>query len=345
MSAASDPAVLDAARDLAARVSGADPGTVRLVRSLSTTWLATTETVVVKVQAPGTSREDLARRLDLAGRPGMDACVVAPLLGKPVLLGGAGPDEVWGTAWPRVEVLSGGEEILPWSEAGVLLARLHRIPLPAAAASLPPQGAVTRLKASVERLETSVSRLETSADGGPGGPDVAVPSSLEEAVRVVRDAVAGLPEACWSPFGGPGRPVAVTHGDWHLGQLGHLGGAGPDRWRLIDVDDLGVGDPAWDLGRPAAFFAAGLMEDAAWAAFLDGYRGAGGPAVPSSGDPWPALDAVAQASLVLAAASAVRRAVERAVTDPGAGGLDDLDALLVRVCADLPGTGRAGHPE
>ncbi len=44
------------------------------------------------------------------------------------------------------------------------------------------------------------------------------------------------------------------------GQLGWDG----RRRVLIDVDDLGVGDPRWDPGRPAGFWAAGLIPDAEW---------------------------------------------------------------------------------
>jgi hypothetical protein len=45
-----------------------------------------------------------------------------------------------------------------------------------------------------------------------------------------------------------------------LGQLGWRLGA----LVLIDVDDLGVGDPAADLARPAGFWAAGLLPDGDW---------------------------------------------------------------------------------
>ena len=48
--------------------------------------------------------------------------------------------------------------------------------------------------------------------------------------------------------GSPDRPATLVHGDWHLGQLGRRSATTP--WMLIDVDDLGVGDPAWDLARP-----------------------------------------------------------------------------------------------
>jgi aminoglycoside phosphotransferase (APT) family kinase protein len=88
-----------------------------------------------------------------------------------------------------------------------------------------------------------------------------------------------------------------VHGDWHLGQIGRQ--CGP--WLLIDVDDLGVGDPAWDLARPAGFWAAGLIPDDDWNTFLEAYRGADGPAVPA-GDPWPVLDPFARAAVIQAAA-------------------------------------------
>lgn len=104
----------------------------------------------------------------------------------------------------------------------------------------------------------------------------------------------------------PDRPRTVIHGDWHLGQLVRLGTGG---WRLIDIDDLGVGDPAWDLARPAAWFAAGLLDPDVWARFVEAYRTAGGPALPATGDPWPALDLPARSLAVEYAARAVADAL------------------------------------
>ena len=49
--------------------------------------------------------------------------------------------------------------------------------------------------------------------------------------------------------------MTLVHGDWHLGQLARVDA----EWRLLDIDDVGLGDPAWDLGRPAGFWAAGLL--------------------------------------------------------------------------------------
>jgi len=92
----------------------------------------------------------------------------------------------------------------------------------------------------------------------------------------------------------------LVHGDWHLGQLGQT--VVDPRWVLIDVDDLGVGDPAWDLARPAGFWAAGLIPDRDWDGFQAGYREARGPALPP-GDPWPVLEPFARAAVIHAAAS------------------------------------------
>ncbi|CQD02141.1 phosphotransferase family protein [Mycolicibacterium conceptionense] len=104
--------------------------------------------------------------------------------------------------------------------------------------------------------------------------------------------------------------------------MGRHGG----HWRLIDVDDLGLGDPAWDLARPAGFWAAGLIPDADWLSFLDAYRDAGGPALPA-GDPWPVLEPFARAAVIHAAA-----------TDPD-------DELLTAACARMPQLEKNSRPK
>jgi aminoglycoside phosphotransferase (APT) family kinase protein len=114
----------------------------------------------------------------------------------------------------------------------------------------------------------------------------------------IRRAAAELPGEVWRARS-PDRPTTLVHGDWHLGQLGRRSATAP--WLLIDVDDIGVGDPAWDLARPAGFWAAGLIPDDDWAVFLASYRDADGPAVPP-GDPWPVLDPFARAAVIQAAA-------------------------------------------
>ncbi len=132
---------------------------------------------------------------------------------------------------------------------------------------------------------------------------------------------------------GPRRgalPNAATlcHGDFHLGQLvRHPSPAGP--WLLIDVDDLGTGAPAWDLARPAAWYACGLLPPGDWDRFLSAYRAADGPAVPAREDPWPSLDVPARALTAQTAARAVTKAVA-AGRD-----LDEVERSLVDACSRM----------
>jgi aminoglycoside phosphotransferase (APT) family kinase protein len=171
----------------------------------------------------------------------------------------------WRTRWPRVEPVVAQPECVPWTDAGRLLAQLHGEAIPG---RVPPHGWAQRLR----RM------LRATSD------------------ETVRRAAAELPPEVWRASS-PNRPMTLVHGDFHLGQLGRR--AGP--WVLLDVDDLGAGDPAWDLARPAGFWAAGLIPDDDWTIFVDSYRDAGGPALPA-GDPWPVLDPFARAAVVQAAA-------------------------------------------
>ncbi len=178
-------------------------------------------------------------------------------------------DARWRTSWPRVETVVPQPDHLPWAEAGRLLAQLHTESMPA---RVPPHGWPQRLRRAVD---------------------------IAREHDVIRQAAAALPAAAWRG-GSSGRPSTLVHGDWHLGQLGRRSATEP--WLLIDVDDLGVGDPAWDLARPAGFWAAGLIPDDDWTQFLNAYRDATGPALPD-GDPWPVLEPFARAAVVAAAAN------------------------------------------
>ncbi|ULE34914.1 phosphotransferase family protein [Mycobacterium sp. IDR2000157661] len=220
------------------------------------------DAVVYKLHRVGTDPRTLKVRLGIAVR---SDCLLSPLLPAPEPVGPR-----WRTRWPHVETVVPQPGSLPWADAGRLLARLHREPLPP---RVPPHGWPQRMRRAVDALRD---------DGDPG----------------VRRAAAGLPDAAWR-VGSPDRPATLVHGDWHLGQLGRRDAHAP--WLLIDVDDLGVGDPAWDLARPAGLWAAGLIPDAHWAQFVDAYRGAVGPALPD-GDPWPVLEPFARAAVVQAAA-------------------------------------------
>ncbi|MEY6569522.1 phosphotransferase family protein, partial [Streptomyces sp. PGLac3x] len=121
---------------------------------------------------------------------------------------------------------------------------------------------------------------------------------------------------------------AVCHGDLHLGQL--VRDPEPGRgWVLIDVDDMGLGDPLWDLARPAAWFACGLMVPEDWVRFLTAYRQAGGTAVGPPGEEWRQLDGPARALTAQIAAQALVRAEQAGRP------LDEDESAFVDACARM----------
>jgi len=255
---------------------------------------------VAKAHAPHTHRTDLTPRLTAAAHlPGI---LLPPLSPTPVDLHGR-----LVTFWPYgTPVDPENPHAAPWEEAATLLARLHRTPAKAlfTSAPMPPMRGPVKAALAVTRLRA------TAAD--------------RPATIPVLDAWSTLP--AWARAETP-MPDTTTlcHGDLHLGQLvRHPAPDGP--WLLIDVDDLGVGVPAWDLARPAAWYACGLLSPDEWTRFLAAYRTAGGPAVPAVGDPWPALDVPARALTVQTAARSIAKAV--AADRP----LDEVEQALVDAC-------------
>ncbi|MFF4275588.1 phosphotransferase family protein [Streptomyces sp. NPDC001536] len=254
---------------------------------------------VAKAHAPNTPPTDLTARLTTA--TALPDVLLPPLTPKPVTLHGR-----LVTFWPYGTPVDPEEpDTAPWEEAATLLAHLHRTPTPPG----------TPLMRGPAKAAQSIARLQ------------ATPTAPEPLVRPVLAAWSALP--AWARAETP-MPDTTTlcHGDLHLGQLvRHPAPDGP--WRLIDVDDLGRGVPAWDLARPAAWYACGLLPPDEWTRFLDAYRAAGGPAVPADGDPWSALDVPARALTVQTAARALAKATaaNRA--------LDEVEQLLVDACARM----------
>jgi aminoglycoside phosphotransferase (APT) family kinase protein len=303
----------EALASLAADLARVPPERVVLGPTSSGALLAVAGDVVVKAHRAGTDPDDLAARVRLAAASAWADCLLAPLVASPIAMPDAGGPPRLVTAWPRVDPVAAEPSTVPWEEAGALLARLHRHAVPGGL-PLPGHGAVARVRRALAALASAVPAVDPHDD-----------TELARARRVVDRAAATLPEAAWD-IAPAGRPRTVVHGDWHLGQLGRRPGPGP--WLLIDPDDLGLGDPAWDLARPAALLAAGLLAPWDWARFVDAYRATGGPAVPPPpAHPWPPLDAVARAGLVQGAAAALRHAAEAGRA------LDDDDRLLVEACA------------
>ncbi|MGE6839592.1 phosphotransferase family protein [Streptomyces niveus] len=258
---------------------------------------------VAKAHAPATDPAGHRARISVAAHPLLTGILLPPLP--------AGTPHVAGrpvTAWPYgTPVDPDRPDDAPWEAAATLLARLHAVP-PAALAppAVPPMRGHLKAAQALARMRAA-------------GP--------HPATTAVERAWAGLP--AWARGEAPAPAGGLLcHGDLHLGQLvRHPVPDGP--WLLIDVDDLGLGDAAWDLARPAAWYAAGLLAPDEWQRFLGAYRAAGGPAVPADGDPWPRLDVPARALTVQTAALAVAKSTEQGRE------LDEVEGTMIESCARI----------
>ena len=320
---------------------------------------------VLKAHAPRLDPAALAARLRVAAHPLLAGILLTPLGGL------TGPVEGRHVSrWPYgAPVAPDAPEAAPWWEAGHLTARLHAIPVGRLPGPLPPMSgpanaarAIAALRATLAaRVPAPVPAPRATADAAPApyGDAPTVPALLPAPALASapapapdpapagpgpaqeRTSAAALVLRAWERLPAWARdeePRAqprslLCHGDLHLGQLvRHPAPDGP--WHLIDVDDLGLGEPAWDLARPAAGYATGLLPAPDWAAFLAGYRAAGGPAVAPGDDLWPPeVDLPARTLTVQLAA----RGLVDAAT--GVRPLDDTDHDLLAACARIAAMG------
>ncbi|MBR8640762.1 aminoglycoside phosphotransferase family protein [Streptomyces tuirus] len=265
---------------------------------------------VAKAHPADTDPAELASRLAVATRH--PDILLPPLVPTPADLHGR-----LVTFWPYGSPVDPDTpDAVPWEAAATLLARLHRTPAPH---TLPTMRGPAKAARAIARL----------AEAGRHPAAASVHRAWDTLPGWAR-AEAPMPDT-----------TTLCHGDLHLGQLiRHPAPEGP--WLLIDVDDLGVGVPAWDLARPAAWYACGLLPSDAWVRFLAAYREAGGPAVPADGDPWPALDVPARALTVQTAARAVAKAVVAGRP------LDEVEQSVVDACdrmAAVPPELTQEHPK
>lgn len=291
--------------------------------------------VVAKAHPPVTEAGagELTVRLNIAAHPRLTGIVLAPLSPgglpaerprhlHPLRLDDGRPV----TLWPRGDPVDPDDpESAPWQAAGTLLARLHSVPPDALAERLPGPLPAMRGPAKAAR---AMERMRTSLAHGTAAPALAAAAEAAEA------AWATLPGWCRNEQPpAPSRAGTLCHGDFHLGQLIRYPGAG-GCWQLIDADDLGLGDPAWDLARPAAWYATGLLPAASWNSFLHAYQAASGTV---AADPWPSLDAPARALTVQTAALAVAKA--HAARRP----LDEAETACAEACGRIAATGAPGQ--
>ncbi|MDQ3231129.1 MAG: aminoglycoside phosphotransferase family protein, partial [Pseudobdellovibrionaceae bacterium] len=259
--------------------------------------------VVVKAHAKPTDRKELKARLELVAHTPLQDIFLTPLECEAWPVSGG----LLATLWPAGLKLDDSLDGAPWEEAARLLAALHRSPWPSSMSvhDLPQCRAEDKVRAALSQLEGEL------VDAGDSN------------IRIVREAAATLHLS--HPYPGSGMTTLV-HGDWHFGQLVTVSIKGKKTLRLIDPDDMGIGNPAWDLARPAAFFAAGLIPPDVWESFLNAYCAAGGLAVTQGDDPWLSLDGPARALVVQCAASALVRS--RRMQKP----LADAEEHLIEAC-------------
>ncbi|WP_411083503.1 phosphotransferase family protein [Streptomyces sp. cmx-18-6] len=265
--------------------------------------------VVAKAHAADADREALAARLALAAAPQLTGILLPPLRTPDA----RGASDALGTTtrpitlWPYGDPVDPADpDAAPWAAAAVLLARLHRAVPPS---PLPPMRGPAKAARAVARMCAAL----------PGDGDVLPVQAAWRALPAWARGEAAPPTA---------RAGFLCHGDLHLGQLvRHPAPDGP--WLLIDVDDAGRGDPAWDLARPAAWYAAGVLPPEDWMLFLDAYRNAKGPAVPAEGDPWPQLDVPARALTVQTAAVALVKCAAEG-REP-----DEMEQSMIESCARI----------
>ncbi len=234
--------------------------------------------IVVKSHSSETEVSELNSRLRWISKTMFRKLFVQPIRYRVEPMGGS-----LLTVWPAgtMTAVTTPEEF-DWEGSARLIAALHSILVAEtfAETKVPDAGWLVRLARSRSRLLLTNSRIEK---------------------RVVLAAFATLP-----PFASKAwrtNHPCFVHGDWHPGQVVDFQGSP----HLIDIDDVGIGDPAWDLARPAAWRLAGLLSVEVWNRFMEPYRDARGPAFDSE-DPWATLELPARAAAIQDAANALLRA-------------------------------------
>lgn len=236
---------------------------------------------VIKAHSMETDANDLQARLRIVAAPPWNNLFLRPLqdLVRPL------SNQRLATVWPYAQALNEASPYIPWQEGAELLAQLHAIPLNAVELSQ----ALPRCRAE-DRFRKALRKLSDL-------PATQARDWVLAAVETVDFSSLSSDVESW------------CHGDWHLGQLVQIRDG---TWRMIDIEDMGVGDPRWDLARPAAFFALGLLSAEEWKLFLSSYSRAGGRAFPpNTSDYWTYLEAPARALVLQSAASALVKAANQ----------------------------------
>jgi len=274
-------------------------GEERLLSNRKTMLVLRLGNIVVKAHPPETDLTDLNARLAAIKHKTFQDLFLQPLQQSVVNI-----SDCFVTIWPAGSApIADNPESIDWESSAKLLGALHAVPFAGIFAEfLFPK---TRWLSRLFRTHSSLLALKNRPEK-----------------RIVLTAFTTLPNIDSKVWSSPRR--CFIHGDWHPGQVVSIQGSP----RLIDIDDIGIGDPSWDLARPAAWRLSGLLSDAAWKAFLESYREASGSAIEER-DPWKRLELPARAAVIQAAETALIYA-ERDGRQ-----LEDYELALIDTCSRI----------
>jgi hypothetical protein len=218
--------------------------------------------------------------------------------------------------WPEAERIS-PDKLTDglWSEIGSLLAKLHSTPLMNSKLRFPAEvfpifSEVNEKIADCFKQGTSGSKhrlhLETI---NHAWISILTHKNFHKEVKDIR-----LRSKVWS------------HGDFHLGQIVFIHDRGKNAARFIDCDTLCHSIPEWDLARPAALFAAGILPAHLWQSFIESYAEHKFKYKLNERKLWSKLDIPAKVMTVKLATNAVNRATL------SGDNLEDSELQLIETC-------------
>lgn len=186
------------------------------------------------------------------------------------------------TLWPAAHTfLPASVEQFEWVESAQLLAKLHSLSIPSSRL-VRPAGWLSRLGRLKSKIETS--------------------HAFPAEKKTLLAALATLPRlgsTCWHM-----HTTSLIHGDWHPGQVARSG----HELKLIDSDDVGLGDPMWDLARVAGWSLAGVISNEVWNTFFSHYAAARLLNKQQIETVWQNLELPARAAAILSAATGMLHA-------------------------------------
>ena len=219
------------------------------------------------------------------------------------------------TYWPIAEKLS--ENHLSnglWSEVGKLLAKLHSSPLDKT------QKYSTELFSIFSQVNEKIVECYKQAKDSPvHGQHLATIRRAWYRILTHRNFHVVLKDMRL-------KQRVWTHGDFHLGQIVFVKDNDRTNAMFIDVDTMCVSIPEWDLARPAALFASGILPPDAWQCFIESYGKNISNHEFNQKNLWSRLDIPAKVMVVKLATSAVNRAIQTKED------LDDSEIQLIETC-------------